>query len=78
MPENDDINSYPVPAAQVEAEMKDALTKDGQTFLEKLHAEVDTFWQNVFANVSSKIETPLHNYLHAETEALKARLKALF
>ena len=48
------------------------------TFLEKLHAEVDTFWQNVFANVSSKIETPLHNYLHAETEALKSRLKALF
>lgn len=40
--------------------------------------EVETFWKNVFANVSNKVETPIHNYLLTETEALKARLKALF
>ena len=40
--------------------------------------EIETFWKNVFANVSSKVETPIHNYLLSETEALKARLKSLF
>jgi hypothetical protein len=40
--------------------------------------EIETFWANVFANVSNKVETPIHNYLLTETEALKARLKALF
>lgn len=41
-------------------------------------AELDAFWQNVLFNVSSKVETPIHNFLHAETEALRARLKSLF
>ena len=40
--------------------------------------EIEVFWANVFANVSTKVETPIHNYLLTETEALKARLKALF
>lgn len=40
-------------------------------------AELDTFWQNVLANVSAKVETPIHNFLREETEALKARLKAV-
>jgi len=40
--------------------------------------EIEVFWANVFANVSSKVETPIHNYLLTETEALKARLKSLF
>ena len=40
--------------------------------------EIERFWQNVFTNVSGKVETSVHNYLHTETEALKARLKALF
>jgi hypothetical protein len=41
-------------------------------------AEIEAFWQNILINVSSKVETPIHNYLHAEKEALKARLKQLF
>ena len=40
-------------------------------------AEIDAFWQNILANVSAKVETPVHNFLREETEALKARLKAL-
>ncbi|WP_257306301.1 hypothetical protein [Geothrix campi] len=40
-------------------------------------AEIDAFWQNILANVSAKVETPIHNFLREETEALKARLKAL-
>ena len=48
------------------------------TPLAQWEIEVETFWKNVFANVSSKVETPIHNYLLTETEALKARLKALF
>ena len=40
-------------------------------------AEVERFWQNVVLNVSTKVETPIHNFLHAEKEALKARLKQL-
>ena len=41
-------------------------------------AEIDCFWQNIFVNVSSKVDTPTHNYLLTEIEALKARLKSLF
>ena len=32
--------------------------------LEAIHQEIEVFWSNVFANVSSKVETPIHNYLH--------------
>ncbi len=39
--------------------------------------EIERFWQNVVLNVSTKVETPIHNFLHAEKEALKARLKQL-
>lgn len=46
--------------------------------LEAIHQEIEVFWSNVFANVSAKVETPIHNYLHAEKEALKARVEALF
>jgi hypothetical protein len=41
-------------------------------------AEVEVFWQNVLLNVSAHVETPIHNFLHAEKEALKARLKLHF
>lgn len=44
----------------------------------RVHQEVDTFWANVIANVSARVETPIHNYLHDEKEALKARLSVLF
>ena len=37
--------------------------------------EIEVFWANVFSNVSGRVETSVHNYLHTETEALKARLK---
>jgi len=40
--------------------------------------EIEAFWSNVLLNVSSKVETPIHNFLHSETEALKVRLKNLF
>ena len=40
--------------------------------------EIEVFWANVFSNVSGRVETSVHNYLHTETEALKARLKSLF
>lgn len=48
------------------------------SILSALHAEVDAFWANVLANVSAHVETPIHNYLHAEKEALKARISQLF
>jgi hypothetical protein len=41
-------------------------------------AEVETFWSNVFANVSPQVETSIHNFLAGETEALRARLAAIF
>ncbi len=40
--------------------------------------ELNTFWQNLLANVSPYVETSIHNFLHSETEALRARLKSLF
>ena len=46
--------------------------------LAQWEVEVETFWRNVFANVSGRVETSVHNYLLTETEALKARLKSLF
>ena len=39
--------------------------------------EVEVFWANILANVSDKVETPIHNFILAETEALKARISAL-
>lgn len=41
-------------------------------------AEVDVLWQNLLVNVSARVETPIHNFLHDEVQALKARLAALF
>lgn len=46
--------------------------------IEAIHQEIEAFWENIRANVSSHIETPLHNFMHAEKEALKARIAALF
>lgn len=41
-------------------------------------AEIEAFWQNILLNVSSKVETPIHNFLRSEIDALKARLRAHF
>lgn len=40
-------------------------------------AEVHAFWENIVRNVSTQVATPIHNFIHAEVEALKARLKAI-
>lgn len=40
-------------------------------------AEIEAFWTNVLTNVSPRVETPIHNLLFDETEALKVRLRAL-
>ena len=66
---------------QIEARAEEAIAAIKATPSEmeaKVHAEVDTFWANVVANVSARVETPIHNFIHAEKEALKARLSALF
>lgn len=55
---------------KIEAEAGDILAK--------VHAEVDAMWLAIFTNVSNRVETPIHNFLHNEKEALKARLSALF
>lgn len=46
--------------------------------LAKVHAEVDTFWNNYFVNAAGRIDTSVHNYLQSEKEALKARIANLF
>ena len=43
-----------------------------------IHQEIEAFWESFRANVSSKVETPVHNFMHGEKEALKARISALF
>ena len=40
-------------------------------------AEIEVFWQNVVLNVSPHVETSIHNFLHDELAALKARLKSI-
>ena len=40
--------------------------------------EVDAFWQNLCMNVMPRLDTDVHNFIHAEKESLKARLKAFF
>ena len=50
------------------------ISQDAQLAL----AEVEVFWANVFANVSPKVETLVHNYLESEVQALKARIVARF
>jgi hypothetical protein len=44
----------------------------------KVHAEVDTFYDNVVRNVISEIPTRVHNFITAEKEALKDRIAKLF
>jgi hypothetical protein len=44
----------------------------------QLHAEVEAMWQSLFANVCNQVDTRIHNFMHGEKEALKARISALF
>ena len=73
--------SIPSLTVRVEVDAEKALaavTTAATGLLDRIHAEVDVLWGNVFANVSSRVETPIHNYLESEIQALKARIVALF
>ena len=68
----------PEPEAQVPADAPESIPEGISKHCALALQEIEVFWANVFSNVSGRVETSVHNYLHTETEALKARLKSLF
>ena len=68
----------PEPEAQVPDQAAEGIPEEISKHCALALQEIEVFWANVFSNVSGRVETSVHNYLHTETEALKARLKSLF
>ena len=62
--------------AEIEAAPAAAETKVSEA-VAKVHAEIDTFWENVTRNVIAEVPTRIHNFINAEKDALKARISSL-
>jgi len=43
-----------------------------------IHAEIDALWAAILVNISSRVETPIHNFIHDEYQSLKDRITKLF